>query len=387
MGVCCSTTAKETGASSSRHLVSVSSSPNLFPTENEYGQDSELASHVEETRSRIEKTVETASVVDLTEKRSTSGFIETGVDPTLEAKHCPREKRDSLENLLHRPHGNKEWSEESSTENGDGDSVIALKSCPSGAIRRLKKEDSIRQLNYKDEIMLTDNTDSFVEREIPEVPDEIISLAEDIDYILNDDLPATESIEINLIGSNGLKSPRSSATPPSSAKTNKKKAENSLAEDVNYILNDDLPAAESSGINLIGSDGLNSPSSSVTPRSSVKTIEGKADKSLAEDIDYILNDDMPPAECSGQRSPSSDVIPRSSAKRNKAKKEAKDNKLESDIQNIVSERKPDAKSNGTSLSIAGAAPGPKAIYAKRKKKKIDDKEQVLEEVLRSYFKQ
>ena len=147
------------------------------------------------------------------------------------------------------------------------------------------------------------------------------------------------------------------------------------------------PAAESNGINLIGSDGLNSPTSIVTPRSSVKTIEGKADKSLAEDIDYILDDDMPPAECNGQSSPSSDVIPRSSTKRNKAKKEAKDNKLESDIQNIVSKRKPDAKSNGTSLSIAGAAPGPKAIYAKRKNKKIDDKEQVLEEVLRSYFKQ
>ena len=66
--------------------------------------------------------------------------------------------------------------------------------------------------------------------------------------------------------------------------------------------------------------------------------------------------------------------------RNTAKKE--DNKLERDIHNIISDGKHDAKSNGTSLSIAGVAPGPKAIYVKRKNRKTDDTEQVLEEVLR-----
>ena len=326
MGSCCSTNAKGTGASSSRHFVAVSSSPSLLPTEKESGQDSAVASHVEEMCSYLEKALETASVVNFKEKCSISRFIETGVDPTSEAKHRLREKKDSLESLLNKPRGNKEWSEESFTENEDeGNNVIALKPCSSGAIRRLKKKDSIRQPNYKDDIMLNDNIDSIVEREIPEVPMEITSLAKDIKFILNDDLPAAESNRICLIGSN---SPRFSVTSRLSAETNKKKADNSLAED----------------------------------------------------IDYILNDDMPPVESNGQCSPSSDVIPRSSAKRNMDKKA--DSKLERDIQNIVSDGKPDAKSNGISPFIAGAAPGPKAIHAKRKNKKMDDKEKVLEVVLR-----
>jgi len=329
MGSCCSTNAKETGASSSRHFVAVSSSPSLLPTEKECGQDSAVASHVEEMCSYLEKALETASVVDFNEKCSISRFNETGVDPTSEAKHRPRETKDSLESLLHKPRGNKEWSEESFTENEDeGNNVIALKPCSSGAIRRLKKKDSICQPNYKDDIMLNDNIDSFVEKQIPEVPVEIAS----------------------------------------------------LAEDINFILNDDLPAAESNRISLIGSNGSNSLRPIVTPRSPAETNEKKADNSLGEDIDYILNDDMSPAESNGQCSPSSDVFPRSSAKRNMEKKE--DKKPERSIQNLGSDGKPDAKSNGISPFIAGAAPGPKAIYAKRKNKKMDDKEKVLEVVLR-----
>ena len=221
---------------------------------------------------------------------------------------------------------------------------------------------------------MTDKIDRIVEKEIPEVLDETTPLEENINQ------PAAESNGINLIGSNGSNSPRYGATQRSSANTNKKKADSSLAEDINYILDDDLPAAESSGINLIGSNGLNSPRSIATPPSSSKTNKKKADNSLAEDIDYILNDNMPPAESNGPCFPSSNVIPSSSATQNAAKKE--DNNPKRDIQNIVSDGKPDAKSKGTSLSIApGLAPGPKAIYAKRKNRKMDNKEQVLEVVL------
>ena len=177
--MCCSKTAKETGASSPRHYVSVNGSLSLFPTENGYDQDSTLARGIEETRSRLEKAVETASVVDFTEKSSRSAFIETSADPTWEAKHRLGEGRDSWESLVHKPRWNAEWSEESSTENEDGDNkVIPLKPRCSGAMRRLKKKDSRRQPQYKDEIMLTDNIDSIVEKEIPEVPDDTHAQAE-----------------------------------------------------------------------------------------------------------------------------------------------------------------------------------------------------------------
>ena len=72
MGICCSTTAEETGPLSSRHFVSVSSSPSLVPTENKYKQDSVVASHVEETGSHVVKAVETAGVIDYNEKSSRS---------------------------------------------------------------------------------------------------------------------------------------------------------------------------------------------------------------------------------------------------------------------------------------------------------------------------
>ena len=139
-------------------------------------QDSALARGIEETRSRLEKAVETASVVDLNEKSSRSAFI---VDPAWEAKHRQGEKKDSWESLVHKPHSNGQWREKSSTENEDGDNkVISLMPRTSGAMRRLKKKDSKRQPNYKDEIMLTDNIDSIVEREIPEVRADARLLAE-----------------------------------------------------------------------------------------------------------------------------------------------------------------------------------------------------------------
>ena len=174
--MCCSKTAKETGASSPRHYVSVSGSPSLFPTENEHKQDSALARGIEETRSRLEKAVEKASVVNFNEKSSRSASI---VHPAWEVKHRPGEKKDSWVNLVHKPRSNGQWSEQSSTENQDGNNkVILLKSRCSGAMRRLKKKDSKRPPKYKDEIMLTDNIDSIVEREIPEVLDDARSLAE-----------------------------------------------------------------------------------------------------------------------------------------------------------------------------------------------------------------
>ena len=169
--MCCSKTAKETGTSSSRHYVSDNSSPSLLTTENRYEQDSTLESGIGETRSRLEKAAETASVVDFNKKSSRSAFIETSEETTCEAKHCLGERKGSWESPVHNPRWNAEWSEESFTDNEDGDNkVIPLKPRCSSAMRRLTEKDSTRQPKYKDEITLTDNIDSIVEKEIPEVP-------------------------------------------------------------------------------------------------------------------------------------------------------------------------------------------------------------------------
>ena len=255
MGVCCSKTAKETGASSSRHYVSVSNSPSLFQTENGYEQDSTLARGIEETRSRLEKAVETASVVDFNEKSLRSAFIETSVDPTCEAKHGQREKKDSWESLTHKPRWNAEWSEESSTENEYRDNkVIPQKPRCSGAMRRLKKKDSKRQPNYKDEIMLTDNIDTIVEKEIPEVADDARALVE----------------------SPGPSSSRTGETKPSPRRS-KKTEDNKLTTNMGCSLSDAKHA------------------SSVGPAQSPKKIYAKrrstkaGDKMLVSGITFIVN--------------------------------------------------------------------------------------------------
>ncbi|KAJ7380419.1 hypothetical protein OS493_008876 [Desmophyllum pertusum] len=202
MGVCCSTSAKQASASSSRHYVSVSSSPSLFPPGNEYKQDS-----VKEKSLQFEKAPERASVKDLInfyDGRSKSGFAEANADSMwIESREETGKQHQKVKKLLE--NNSQQWSEESSTESDEGgNKVMASKPRVSGAIQRLKKKDSTRQPKYKDEIMLSDNIDSILEKEIPEVPDEI-----------QDHMPAAES--------NGRSSSGSGATPRPSAKRNRKK--------------------------------------------------------------------------------------------------------------------------------------------------------------------
>ena len=264
MGVCCSTSAKEKGPSSSRHFVSANSSPSLFPTENEFQQDSAVASHIEETCSHLEKAVETASKVDFNEKHPGSGFIETDVGPMWEANHRQREKKESWESLIHKPRWNAEWSEESSTENEDGDNkVIPLKPRCSGAMRRLKKKDSTRQPNYKDEIMLTDNIDSIVEKEIPEIADDVNPLAE----------------------SPGPSSTHSGVRKRSSARRTKKTVDNKLATDVECILSDGEPDAKSSGTSASSACAAPGPKTIYAKRRN----RNAGDKMLVSGITFIVN--------------------------------------------------------------------------------------------------
>ena len=261
--MCCSKTAKETGASPSRHYVSVSNSPSLFPTEIGYEQDSTLARGIEETRSHLEKAAETASVVDLNEKSSRSAFIETSVDPKWEAKHRTGETKDDWESLVHKPRWNAEWSEESSTENEDGDNkVIALKPRCSGAMRRLKKKDSKRQPNYKDEIMLTDNIDSIVEKEIPEVSDDAHALAE----------------------SPGPSSSRAGETKPSPRRSTKTE-ENKLATHVECSLSDAKPDVRSNETTASSAGAAPGPKKIYAKGRNTKA----GDRMLVSGITFIVN--------------------------------------------------------------------------------------------------
>ena len=271
MGVCCSTTAKPATTSSSRHYVSVISTPSLFPAESEYKQDSAVVSHTGETFSRFENAVEGASGEDLKEQRSTSGFIETAVHPMKvdlcdeAAKHHQREKK-SLENVSQQRDlwtGRVEkWSDEPSTDNEDTDSkVIASKRRCAVKISRLKKKDSTRLPKYKDEIMLSDNIDSIVEREIPEIPDEESTLADDIDYILNDDIPAVES--------DWSKSPSPRIPPRPPTRRGQNKEDDKLARDIEYILSDGEPDTKSNGT------GASSPGAKPPPKTSNATRRNK----------------------------------------------------------------------------------------------------------------
>ena len=261
--MCCSKTAKETGASSSRHYVSVNSSPSLLPTENGYEQDSTLERGIEETRSRLEKATETASVVDFNEMSSRSAFIETSVETTWEAKHRLGEGKESWESLVLNPRWNTEWSEESSTDNEDGDNkVIPLKPRCSGAMRRLKKKDSTRQPKYKDEIMLTDNIDSIVEKEIPEVPDDANAPVES---------PGPGSSHV------GVSKP--------SPRRSKKIEDNKLATSVECSVRDAEPDAGSSGTTVARAVAAQGPKKIYAKRRSRK----EGDKMLVSGITFIVN--------------------------------------------------------------------------------------------------
>ncbi|XP_078344090.1 uncharacterized protein LOC144629747 [Oculina patagonica] len=201
MGVCCTKDARPTGTSSSRHFVSVCSSPGRFPAENEYRQESAVENAAEKA------TTKTDDHPMCGEHRETP-------------KHQHQRNRECLKNASQQRNrltgSAKKRSDQSLAENDDGDSkVVATKPRCAGAVTRLKKKDSTRRPKYKDEIMLSENIDLIVEKEIPEIPDEVAALASDVDSFLSDDTPAVES---------RAASPSSSeVTPRPSARRRKKK--------------------------------------------------------------------------------------------------------------------------------------------------------------------
>ncbi|XP_078345197.1 uncharacterized protein LOC144630695 [Oculina patagonica] len=121
-----------------------------------------------------------------------------GVEHHETPKHHHQKKRECLENASQQKDrltgsANKRSDQSFAENDGEDRKNVATKPHCAGAITRLKKKDSTRRPKYKDEIMLSENIDSMVEKEIPEIPDEVAALASDVDSILSDDTPAVES--------------------------------------------------------------------------------------------------------------------------------------------------------------------------------------------------
>ena len=131
----------------------------------------------------------------------------------------------------------EKWSEESSTDDDLDNTIVTddelentkATELKPGARPRLKKKDSTRKPHYKDEIMLSDNIDSIVEKEIPEIPNDANALAEDIENISSDDIPPEASKEKDFLSSNAK------ATCPSE-EGNGKEDDNAMANEADHDL-------------------------------------------------------------------------------------------------------------------------------------------------------
>ena len=95
-------------------------------------------------------------------------------------------QRDSLEKNQWTGQPEK-WTEELATGNEHGnDNVVEWRQ---SARQRLKKRDSTRTPHFNDEIMLSENIDNMVEKEIPEIADESRAITRMITYTMNDEIP------------------------------------------------------------------------------------------------------------------------------------------------------------------------------------------------------
>lgn len=140
-----------------------------------------VLSNVEQPDSPFEKTDALPSNKGFDIGFACSGFVTTDVQPVWIERHEERmnvqRRRDKWEKEKRKIYGLKgseERREESSSSSDeeDGPEVrMELKPCHTGTIPRLKKKDSTRRPNYKDEIMLTDNIDGIIQQEIPDEDD------------------------------------------------------------------------------------------------------------------------------------------------------------------------------------------------------------------------
>ena len=115
-------------------------------------------------------------------------------------------------------------------------------------------------------------------------------LAEDIDYILSDDIGTTESNEqVSEVTVSPTKTAQRRKKYSTKAQTNMDDEE--LAEDIDYILNDDT-SAESNGKIRSGTDSPTKKTRNTKKDFMKKEQKGMDDKELAEDIDCTFKQDV-----------------------------------------------------------------------------------------------
>ena len=178
-------------------------------------------------------------------------------------------------------------------------------------------------------------------------------VTDDIEYILNDDIPAAESSGQNITG-RVSPSKKAQYLQKNCTAENNITEDDKLVDDLEYILNDDIPEAESNSQNTTGR---------VSPKK-----KSSRDKKLGEDIDYILNDDIPAAESNGQNT-TGRVSPK--------KESSRDEKLGEDIDYILNDDIPAAESN--KFTAGRLSPSKKAQHPKKKtlrKNKVTEDEKL-----------
>ena len=204
-------------------------------------------------------------------------------------------------------------------------------------------------------------------------------LAEDIDYILSDDIVTAESNEqvsdVTVPATKKAQSPKKY-----SAKEQKNKGDEELAEDIGYILNDDT-SAELNGKIHSGTDSPTKETQNTKKDFTKKEQKGMDDKELTTDInctlkEYVLSTD------SNQQSSSATVLSTRKAQRSKKYQITKtgvmdDEKLANDIKYILNDDVRITEPNEQILS-APVSPTKKTKRSKKhsteEKKNIDDKE-------------
>ena len=219
---------------------------------------------------------------------------------------------------------------------------------------------------------------------IPKKITEQEKLADSIKYISNDDIPAAESSGQGTTGrvspSKKARHPKNNCPMPQEITEDEK-----LVDDIDYILNDDIPAAESNGQNSTGRVSPSRKAQHPKENTSISEKEITGDEKLVEDVNYILNDDIPAAE--SHEFTAGRVSPSKKAKHPKKKslrenKVTDDEKLTVDINYILSDDIPTAESNGE-ITARIVSPNGKPQRAKKKsvsETKLRDDKNIVENV-------
>lgn len=200
------------------------------------------------------------------------------------------------------------------------------------------------------------------------IMDDDDNLAKDVAYILYDDISTAQS---NGQVSSGVVTSTKKTQRQNKYSTRKKDimGEDKLANDIDFILNDDVNPAK---INeQVSCNTVPQPKKTKRPKKSSKKGSNRlGDKNVANDIDSVLKDDIPEVEFRNQISPSK-VSPKKRVSFQEA--DLTDDKLANDIECSLKEGVVEVISKGKISSSLGGIPTlKKESFTKKHCKQADD---------------